>query len=137
DCLHIGNERYVTVKSYKGQPRVDIRQYQSFGNKIYPTKTGIHLSGAQFVNLIDSVKQIDTDVTKILNYEKEKFKYNIGDEIYVTSSDGFALVHIRLYYKNEDMDLALPTKVGIALRFQEWDTLLKLIEDVQERIKLL
>ena len=117
--MHIGNERYVTVKSYKGQTRVDIRQYQTFGNKIYPTKSGIHLSGSQFVNLIDSVKEIDTDVSKVRNNEKENFKYHIGDEIYVTASDGFALVHIRLYYKDEDMTIALPTKVGIALRFQE------------------
>ena len=125
------------MKSYKGQTRVDIRQYLTLGNKIYPTKSGIHLSGSQFVNLIDIVKEIDNDVTKVRNHEMDNFKYHIGDEIYVTASDGFALVHIRLYYKNEDMTIALPTKVGLALRFQEWDTLVKLIEEVQERIKLL
>ena len=127
----------MTVKSYNGQTRVDIRQYQKYGNKIYPTKSGIHLSGSQFVNLLDLLKEVDNDVTEVRNKKAQSFKYHIGDEIYVTASDPFEKVHIRLYYKNLDMSIALPTKVGVALKFEEWDTLVKLIEDVQERIKLL
>ena len=127
----------MTVKSFNGQTRVDIRQYQKYGNKIYPTKSGIHLSGSQFVNLLDLLKEIDQDVTEVRNKKAQNFKYHIGDEIYVTASDGFEKVHIRLYYKNLDMSIALPTKVGVALKFEEWDALLKLIEEVQERIKLL
>src|SRR3989441_6287032 len=132
--LHIGNERYVTVKSYNGQTRVDIRQYVRYGDKIYPTKSGVYLSGSQFVNLLDLVKDIGNDVSEFRNKTVESFKYHIGDEVYVTATEGFPLVHIRLHYKNEDMPIALPTKVRVALRFGEWEALVNILENVQKLV---
>ena len=134
EYLHIGNERYVTVKSFNGQTRVDIRQYDKFGDKIYPTKSGVHLCRSQFVNLLDLEKEIDNDVSEFRNKTVESFKYHLGDEVYVTATVGFPLVHIRLHYKNEDMSVALPTKVGVALRFDEWDALVNILEKVQKLI---
>ena len=122
------------VKSYNGQTRVDIRQYVKYGDKIYPTKSGVHLCSNQFVNLLNYLKDIDRDVSDHRNKNIEGFKHNLGDEVYVTASAGFPMVHIRLYYKNEDMPIALPTKVGLALRFDEWHSLVNILELVQKRI---
>ena len=83
------------------------------------------------------VEEIDKDVTEFKNKKLEMFKYHLGGEVYVTANGGFPVVHIRLYYKNEDMSISLPTKVGLALRYEEWDALVKIIEDVQERMKQL
>ena len=133
--MHLGNDRYVSVKTYKDQTRVDIRQYQKYGEKIYPTKLGVHLSGEQFTNFLSFLDDISSDIQKFRDSNKtEGFKYNIGDGLYVTASDGFALVHIRYYFQNELMPFPLPTKIGLALRFSEWNNLVSLIEEVQKRL---
>src|SRR3989442_12369542 len=102
----MGNERYVTVKTFNGQKRVDIRQYDKFGDKIYPTKSGVYLCRSQFVNLLNLAKDIDNDVSEFRNKAVESFKYHLGDEVNFTVTVGFPLVHIRLHSKNEDMPIA-------------------------------
>src|SRR6267154_3607189 len=137
DHLHLGNERFVTVQSFKGHLKVDIRQYTKYGDKIYPTKLGTHLTETQFANLLLFIKEIDNDLRQIRDNKVESFKYNIGSEMFVAASRGFPVIHIRFFYQNDEMPVALPTKSGIALRYAEWDTLVKLIESVQKRIELL
>ena len=74
---------------------------------------------------------------QIRDNKVESFKYNIGSGMFVTASSGFPVIHIRFFFQNEEMPVALPTKSGVALRYVEWDTLVKLIESVQKRIELL
>ena len=135
--MHLGNDRFVTVQSFKGRSRVDIRQYNRYGEKIYPTKLGIYLTGKQFAQLLHIFKGINNSVMAFHDKFLESFKFNIGDGMFVTASSGFPFIHIRLYYQNEDMPIAAPTKMGIALRFEEWETLISLVENVQKRIELL
>ena len=99
-----------------------------------PQKAKVHLCRSQFVNLLNLAKDIDNDVSEFRNKTVESFKHHIGDEVYVTANVRFPLVHIRLHYKNEDMPTALPTKVGVALRFDEWDALVNILENVQKLV---
>ena len=131
----MGNERYITVQLFKGQSRVDIRQFDKYGDKIYPTKLGVHLTATQFANLLLFIKEIDSDSREFRENKIESFKYNIGDGLFVTASNGFPVIHIRRYYQSEEMPIALPTKNGVALRYGEWDNLVKLVENVQKRIE--
>jgi len=116
---------------------VDFRQYVRYGEKIYPTKLGVHLTGTQFANLLLFIKEINNDSREFRENKMKSFKYNIGDGLFVTASNGFPVIHIRRYYQSEEMPIALPTKSGIALRYGEWDNLMNLIENVQKRIELL
>ena len=126
----------MTVKSYKGKTRVDVRQYQNFGEKIYPTKTGVHLSRAQFENLRSFLDEIIRDIQEYRDNKVEAFKYNIGNFLYVSASDGYPVVHIRFYFQNELMPLPLPTKSGIALRFDEWNKLVSVIEEIKKKLNI-
>ncbi len=133
--FHLGNERYISVKVFEGQTRIDIRQYNKFGEKIYPTKLGIHLTETQFANLLLFIDDIDKDVKKFQDKKVESFRYNIGDGICVSVTDGYPVVHVRLYFQNELMPCALPTKTGLALRFSEWDNLVTLAVEVQKKLE--
>jgi len=95
------------------------------------------MTGPQFAEFVHIFNDIDNDVKEFRNKKLDSFKHDIGDGVFVTASNGFALVHIRLYYQNEDMPIALPTKTGIALRFDEWDALVNVVENVQKRIELI
>ena len=56
--LSIGNDRYVQVCEWKGDLRVDLREWQD--NK--PTKKGISLSLSRWKNLVESIMYIDQAV---------------------------------------------------------------------------
>ncbi len=111
---------------------MDIRQYNKYGEKIYPTKLGIQLSGAQLANLLSFREDISNDVKEFRANKVESFKYIIGDGVHITASGEYPCIHIRFYYQNALMPFALPTKTGIALRFDEWDVLVSLIEKTQK-----
>ena len=63
----IGGERYVTVKSFKGRPYVNIREY--YWNKIHSKmlagKKGLNLPAEQWVQLMGHATDINNAVSKI------------------------------------------------------------------------
>ena len=126
----------MSVKSFNGNKGVDIRQYDRFGDKIYPTKSGIFMGADQFDNLVSFIADIDTEVEDFKDKKVESFEYIIGGGIHVNASSGYPVVHIRWYYQNETMPFALPTKKGMALRFDEWTAFVKLIDNIQKRLEI-
>ena len=132
--LDLGNDRYVTLQEYKGKSLVHIRQFTRFGDKIYPSPTGIHLSGEQFKNLLDIINDIDSDVRDFREKKVDSFKFHLGDNVYVSASKDYPVIHVRRYFQNELMPFALPTKTGIPLRLAEWDKLVVLMNGVKKII---
>ena len=129
--FNLGNERYVSVRDYNGETLIHIRQFKKYGERIYPTPLGVHLTISQFMTLIDLLEEINNDVCDVRDKNVESFKYNLGNNVYVTANKEYPVVHIRFYFQNELMPFALPTKIGIALRFGEWNKLVELVEAVK------
>ena len=59
--IKIGDRKYVSIRSYGGEPRVNIRQYihDSYGRP-YSTKRGILLTPTEWQQLKTNFKDIDT-----------------------------------------------------------------------------
>ena len=131
----MGNDRYVSVRDYNGETLIHIRQFKKYGERIYPTPLGVHLTIVQFTTLIDLLQEIISDVRDVQDKKVDSFKYNLGNNVFVTANKEYPVVHIRCYFQNELMPFALPTKAGIALRYSEWNKLIELVEAVKSIIK--
>ncbi|CAL2040774.1 hypothetical protein CAEBREN_14091 [Caenorhabditis brenneri] len=61
EMFEIGNMRYATVSNFKGKEYVNIREYYIDKNtsKMMPSKKGISLNKAQWLNLKDLIPEID------------------------------------------------------------------------------
>ena len=114
---------------------MQVRQYVKGGDKIYPTKLGVHLTGSQFTSLLHHLEEINIDLEAVRAKKDESFNYDLGEGLRVTASQDFPLVHIRLFFQNEFMPFALPTKAGIALKFDEWGKLVELIDQVKRGLE--
>lgn len=67
--LHIGGERFVSVGEYEGETRVNIRQYVKYGERLYPSKTGVFLTSTQFANFLLFLDEICKDIEE---YKEKK-----------------------------------------------------------------
>ena len=117
--LALGNDRYVQVNEWKGELRVDIREWQD--DK--PTKKGISLTLMRWKNLIDQLEYVD----KALQ-DKHSYWCHLGGNVYNNIGEGNVCVDIRQFWKPENE--IVPTKKGLCLRPQEYVQLKELVPEI-------
>lgn len=146
----LGTDKYVNVTVWEGQVLIHLRRYaETTGKhgstpKKVPTKVGIALSPQEWGALLAVADEVDREVRSIqlkhrdtkgksaADNTQQPIKRALGNNkfVSVTVWEGQLLVHVRKYFeadhpmegyaRAEDL---LPTKKGITLRPQEWDTL--------------
>ena len=125
----------MTVGFFNHELRVNIRQYKKSeydASKLFPTTTGISLLVNEWKELVRQSDIICDELRRNILSE-----YHIGNEKYATISkfgkQGFVTVSIRQHYTFDD-GVRRPTKKGINLKKNEWNTLVDLVELVNEAI---
>ena len=65
----------VSVSTFKGRQRVDIRRYWTNVNdgKLYPTKKGVSIPFEEFVEALDSLYTLDEDVAAMMDAWMARF----------------------------------------------------------------
>lgn len=125
--FHVGNERYMVLKPFKGEIRVHIRQYEIGKRGLYPTKSGVSLSLKMFQYLLNNcVREVKMKIKNLKYWESRNYSYHLGDHIYVTYKPKLPSVSIRQWFKpkgTENSDAILPTRKGLNLTFQQWDNI--------------
>ena len=117
--VSLGNERYVQVNEWKGEMRVDIREWQDD----QPTKKGTSLPLMRWKNLVDQIEYVDK-----APQNKQSYGYHVGGNVYCGIDENSVCVDIRQYWKpNEEV---VPTKKGICLRPKEYNRLKELIPSI-------
>jgi hypothetical protein len=128
----LGNERYLVLKPFYGQLKIHIRQYVRHPNGVaYPTKQGICLTPSHFAALIHCKDAVCREISK--DGMNAAFKFHLGDGIFVSSSAGYPLIHIRRHFLPEGVMCDVPTKKGIALRMKEWYAIVRQLEGIKQR----
>ena len=117
--LSLGNDRYVQVTEWKGELRVDLREW--IDDK--PTKKGISLTLMRWKNWVNYVEHVDRALE-----DKEAYRGHLGGNVYCTSGEGSKCVDLRQYWKPEET--VVPTKKGLCLRPLEYDVLKQLIPEI-------
>lgn len=124
--FHLGDERYVVAKPYKGKMQVHIRQFEIGDRGRYPTTRGVALNLEKWKKLEEVyVKDIDYIVENFRHGEEKTLncKIHLGSNIYITVKHPIARVDIRCWWLPQDRDEVVPTKKGISLTFAQWDNL--------------
>ena len=90
---------------------------------MYPTKIGLAFPGERFKQLVNNIDSIDEAVKNIKAGKEVAYKFHLGGGWYVTINSGYYIVNLRRYWKPEDATTEVPTKTGIALKFDQWEQL--------------
>ena len=114
--LSLGSDRYIEVKEWKGELRVDLREWKD--DKL--TKKGISLTLMRWKNWVEHLEYDDQ-----VRAEKKNYTSHLGGNVYCTVTEGSPCMDIRQYWKPKDE--VIPTKKGSCLRPIEYSVLKELI----------
>ena len=117
--FNLGNQRYVQVNEWKGELRVDIREW----NDDKPTKKDISLTLMRWKNLVDQFENVERALQN-----KENYWSHMGGIVYCNITDTSVCMDIRQYWK--PVNEVVPTKKGICLRPQERVSLKELVPEI-------
>ena len=120
---NLGNDRYVEVTEWKGETRIDLREWVD-GK---PTRKGISLTMMRWKKWTDSTEEVDQAQT-----DKRAYQSHIGGNVYCTVTEGSGCVDIRQYWKPEE-DL-IPTKKWLCLRPLEYTRLKECLFDIGQAL---
>jgi hypothetical protein len=124
--IDLGNERFVRVCEWKGEIRIDIREYQNGA----PTKKGISLPLGRWKILSNDTIVIDEALEK-----KTERSLHLGGNVYCKVAENNVCVNIRQYWCPPDQDGSIfPTKKGICLRPAEYIKLKEAMKDIGEAV---
>lgn len=132
----LGNDRFAVVVKFMDEIGLHIRQYQkSESGRYFPTKIGTFLRPMRFANLDCNLSNISEAVNKLRDgLDDINLKLHVGGGVYCTVKSGIFCVDIRKYFvpENSESGDAIPTKMGIALKFVEFEALLACVEDIKK-----
>jgi len=80
-------------------------------------------TGKRFAKFLLSLNDINRFVGKARDGKDVTVKLHLGGGWHLSLSPGFACVDIRKFYQHSDKSIR-PTKMGIALTYDEWDALM-------------
>ena len=85
----------------------------------------------QFMWYLDEIQQAVTDHKEGKDVH---VKYHLGRNSFVQVNSGFPVVDLRQFWLPADKDEVQPTRKGIALKFEEFATLVKLKAEIEQVI---
>jgi len=121
--LALGNGRYAQVCEWKGDLRVDLREWDDNA----PTKKGISLSLSRWKNWVETISYIDQALE-----DKTIYESHLGGNVYCQVQQDNPCVDIRQYWKPESEVIA--TKKGICLRPSEYNRLKELLMEIGQTL---
>src|SRR6218665_4166133 len=119
----IGNNRYLTASMFREEIMVHIREYKTDNEQTFPTKKGISFTKGRWAKFRGQIDEIDRKVALLKANQHVDYAHHIGTKYYVTVTTGVKGVNFRPYFRPQNIDKERPTRGGIALRLEEWKTL--------------
>ncbi|KAK9909758.1 hypothetical protein WJX75_007053 [Coccomyxa subellipsoidea] len=127
----LSDRRQVTVRSFKGTPLVDIREFYDKDGQLLPGKKGIALTTEQWA----TVKASAAAVLKALEAETEDFTVELTAQrkLRVRLVGKNLCVDIREFYEKDGEDA--PGKKGISLQADQWESLVGATADIDAELQ--
>ena len=128
----LGNGRYVVVCKFNGNVYVHVRQYERKGDMEYPTRTGTSMTPKRFKLFTMTVPKIDEGKLEVEGgSETVNVCEHIGGGVNVSVNSGFRVVNIRKHFVPMGAVTPIPTRMGIALKFSEWEKLVEKLDEIK------
>src|ERR1700759_134582 len=117
--------KFLTYSRYNEQDLVHVREFETLGDRTYPTKRGVSFTPARLRVLLDSLEEIDENLKQQNPKESYKvqqsgYKKHLGAAVYAAVNEKFDGVDLRRYWMPEGKSEAVPTKNGIYLPTKQW-----------------
>ena len=127
--------KYVTVevKDYGNKNIVVVLSQSIYINNLL-TKKDYILSIKRWQQLMWHLDEIQQAVTDHKEGKDVHFKYHLGRNNFVQVNRGFKVVDVRQFWLPEGKTEIHPTRRGIAIKFDEFDTLIKLKAEIDQMI---
>jgi len=117
-------KQYLSFSRFNGQDFIHIREYETTGERMYPTKKGVCFTPTQLMRLLNLFEEINERRRhqSSIAFYKMPYKNHLGAGFYVSINecDG---VDLRHYWRPKGASKAVPTKNGIYLPPPEWTAL--------------
>ena len=124
--------RFLTLTKWQDEDRIDIREWDETGT--YPSKKGISLPIRRWNTLCSMFEDVNEAREKMIHKihkqyivfkpgNSVKVDLHIGGLVFVKAESGFPCIDIRQYWVPEGESVPKPTKKGISLCQEEWDSL--------------
>ena len=110
---------------------VDTSKYRK-GDR--PAMKEFTLSLRRWQQLMMRIDDLQMAMTEHIDGKEVHFKHHLGRNNFVQVNSGFKVVDIRQFWLPEHTDQVQPTRKGIALKFDEFDTLIKLKAEIEQVI---
>lgn len=103
--IHLDDNIYVVAKMYDEALQIHIRQYNQFGDKLYPTMKGVVLNLSRWLLLEVNLDKIDQRVKSSIDHS-----LHLGGGVFVCLNSRYTTVNIRHFWKPVGTSQALPPK---------------------------
>jgi len=123
----IGNDRFASVRKFKGETRVDVRE---FTNGEIPTRKGISLTPSRWAMFRRSVSALEEQLASEDQPLEGYMGIHLGGFVYAKANAEYRTIDIRQYFIPKNERKQIPTKKGITLRHFEWNCLKSRMEDL-------
>jgi len=115
--FYLGQDACVEVTEWRGETRVDIRQYQGG----YRTKKGVSLTPSRFRLLVQSLRRITDTLEEIIGGGASEYEYHLGGNVWVYAKAPYQAVQIRKKFLRQGVLMHSP--YGISLKSPQWQKL--------------
>ncbi len=97
-----------------------------------PTVNEYRLSLQRWSQLVSNLQEIDLAVSDHKDGRQIHFEQHLGGNQYVHIKRGFPAVDLRHFHIPDDSTVLQPTRTGIALNFEEFEKLTRLIPKIEQ-----
>jgi hypothetical protein len=129
----LGKYVMIEVKDF-GHGNVEVVLSQKLYINNLLTKKDYILPLQRWQQLMFQIDDLQTAVDEHKNGKDIHFNYHLGRNNFVQVNSGFQVVDLRQFWLPEGTDRVQPTRKGIALKFDEFDILVKLKPEIEQVI---
>lgn len=135
--IHIGDDMYVVAKHYNDELFIHIRQYNKYGDQLYPTKKGVVFSLSRWLML----ESYETKLTQFFenfdskekSTDSEEEEYiHLGGGIYISLNCKYPVLNMRHWWKPDSNAKPCPTKRGVMLNRFKWNQVKDVITVIRD-----
>ncbi len=129
----IGRYVGVEIRDY-GHGRVEVVFSQDVYVDRVLTKKEFELTLHRWQQLTWCIGDIEESIKEHTDGKDVHYSYRLGANVHVQVNSGFKVVDIRKFWLPEGRTKVCPTRKGIALKFDEFDALVKLKAEIEQVI---
>jgi hypothetical protein len=127
----LGNDIRLDVRKYANYSELVFQERVFEGRLMKPTVNEFGLPLRRWNQLVSNLEELERTISEHKNGRDVHFELHLGGNNYVNVNSGFEIVSLREYSMSEGGNHLQPTRIGIALKFEEFERLASLVPEIE------